>query len=105
MPLLLWQQLLFSVVLLMLLALEWSFVIKDAALTLDFDGENWLYQSGENKELLVFSTAPLILFKSEFLLVLGFKTAGSFRRRKIYLAADNCPQESYRAVCRLLKTP
>lgn len=73
----------------------------DAQKTLLFDGDNW-FVSTEGSENQLLNAKPKMLFNNEYLLVVSFKMRADKRRRKIYLAMDNCTQAEFRAVCRLL---
>ncbi|NRB37496.1 MAG: hypothetical protein HRU20_03385 [Pseudomonadales bacterium] len=72
----------------------------DAKLVLVFEGEQW--RLAHESQSLALAAPPRLLFKSEYLLLLAFKTTDCRRWRKIYLSSDNCSQADYRAVCRLL---
>lgn len=91
----------FAAVIILLCLMQMHFLRLDAKEILLFDGDNWFVGLGEyDKEPL--SMAPKMLFKSECLLVIGFQVKAAKRHSKIYLTKDNCTQEVFRAVCRLL---
>lgn len=94
-------KLLFSIAVLALLLWQLRVIKNDAAYKLLFDGSQWFYQETDDDDRLAIDQ-PHLLFKSHFLLVLAFREPSNRRLRRIYLAHDNCPDSTFRAVCRLI---
>ena len=89
---------------------QWRLMLRDGCAVLQFDGEQWWQLASDSEQGVDWvprSVAVRLLFKSNFLLVLGFRDAtrpcGYFTRwRRLYLTRDNCPQSLLRAVCRAI---